>query len=91
MFRMHSVTFVILMPNQLTVLFFGPLVEKTGHSTFEISDVSSTRAALQYLYAKFPVLESMPFRIALDKELISEDCMIEGHQTMALLPPYAGG
>lgn len=77
--------------NKISILFFGQLVELTGKTELELSDVKDTLAAQDILKDLFPQLGLTPYLLALDREIIHENIPLEGNHTLALLPPYAGG
>lgn len=80
-----------MQPNKLSVLFFGQLAEYTGQSSLELSGIEDTEAARQLLLDLYPKIRLIPFLLALDKEIVSDNIKLTGNHTLALLPPYAGG
>jgi len=77
--------------NKISILFFGQLVELTGKTGIELSGIEDTFAAQEILKDLFPQLGQTPYILALDREVIHENIQFKGNQTLALLPPYAGG
>jgi molybdopterin synthase sulfur carrier subunit len=39
----------------------------------------------------FPAIAGAKFVIAVDKKVISENTILQGNSTIALLPPFSGG
>lgn len=77
--------------NKVSILFFGQLVELTGKTDMELSNVEDTLAAREILQDLFPDLGQTPYLMALDREIIHDNMPLTGNHTLALLPPYAGG
>lgn len=74
-----------------TVLFFGMLAEATGTDKMEVENLTDTNALIDYLIKKYPLLKNKTYRIAVNKKLITgKEALSEG-DTIALLPPFAGG
>lgn len=72
------------------VLLFGQLAEAAA-SEMEISDVKDTDQLVQEINKRFPVLSGMRYRIAVNKNLITENTTLTNTATVALLPAFSGG
>lgn len=72
------------------VLYFGPAQEAAGRAEedFTAGDTASLRSRL---IAKYPALERIPFRMALNKTLLKEDTGLNESDIIAILPPFQGG
>jgi molybdopterin synthase sulfur carrier subunit len=46
---------------------------------------------LEYLYEKHPGLKQVTFRMAVNKELVTENTNLDKECTVALLPAFSGG
>jgi molybdopterin synthase sulfur carrier subunit len=75
----------------IKVIFFGQLKELTNGNELEIDDVKDTNELQQSLYLRYPALASLKYRIAVDKEMISDAVTLQPGTTVALLPPFSGG
>ena len=75
----------------INVIIFGKLVDITGSSTLTINNVIDTAQLNEQLQNRFPGLSTYPYIIAVDKEIVHENTLLHHHNTVALLPPYAGG
>jgi len=75
----------------IEINYFGMLAEVTGRNSevlaFSATPVSDLK---EFLFQKYPKLQTLDFRIAQNQELVSEDTLLNG-QEIALLPPFAGG
>lgn len=76
---------------QTTVLFFGLLAEVTGTERIELQNVKDTNALIEILTQQYPSLLNKKYRIAVNKKLISINQSLSTGDTIALLPPFAGG
>jgi molybdopterin converting factor small subunit len=79
------------MPNQIRLKAFGMLAEKLGVDSLEIENPGSSEALRRLLLQQFPALQSLTFRMALDRKLIQAETDISAGQEIALLPPFSGG
>lgn len=80
-----------MITNQISVLFFGQIVDHTKVSSLTMTDIKDTDSVLDRLKSLYPQLEFNAYQIALDKEIIHSNTMLTSNHTLALLPPYAGG
>ncbi|MES1221950.1 MAG: MoaD/ThiS family protein [Bacteroidota bacterium] len=76
---------------QVTILIFGQLADITGKSAITLTDIADTETLKKQLQKQYPGLSEFPFLIAVDKEVVSENTILNDNCIVALLPPYAGG
>lgn len=79
---------------KIKVLYFGMIAEVIGHDIeiIEISNKNSTvNELIKLLQAKFPKLEDMSFKVALNQSIVEENTKIGLNDEVAILPPFAGG
>ena len=69
---------------------FGQLAEITGAS-FLIAGIHDTDGLSAYLKSAVPVAENIPYKIAVNKKIITGNMAIDNHSVIALLPPFSGG
>jgi len=74
-----------------TILFFGALAEASGTLKIEIKNIHDTETLQIQLIQQYPVLKNKTFRIAVNKILINGKQQLNEGDTIALLPPFAGG
>ncbi len=79
------------MPNYIRLKAFGMLAEKLGVDSLEIENPGSSDALRRLLLQQFPALQSLTFRMAVDRKLIQAETDISAGQEIALLPPFSGG
>jgi sulfur-carrier protein len=75
----------------MIVLVFGQLKEITGSDRVNVPAAASTEELVEYFAATYPAMAELKYLIAVDKEIIQENTMLTDKNTIALLPPYAGG
>jgi sulfur-carrier protein len=73
------------------VIVFGQLTDILGKNPITIEDVADTSELVEQLNQRFPALAKAPFIIAVDKQIVNENTALAGNNTVALLPPFAGG
>ena len=72
------------------IKLFGQLRQIMGSHELN-TDVSDTDALVREINRRFPELEKLNYRIAVDKNIIETNTPIQAGQELALLPPYSGG
>jgi sulfur-carrier protein len=75
----------------INVIAFGRLIDIVGKGQLTIHDATDTNQVLAQLQEKFPALAEAPFIIAVDKQIVHDNTALTGNNTVALLPPFAGG
>ena len=76
---------------QVNILIFGQLTDITNSKKLIVKEVESTDKLVQHLNTVYPDLVNKKYLIAVEKEIISSDTALNNNDTVALLPPYAGG
>jgi molybdopterin synthase sulfur carrier subunit len=71
------------------IITFGKLKEIVGSDFEEKSD--NTDELQQKLSSKFPALQTLKLRIAVNQKIISENTQLNNNDVVALMPPYSGG
>ena len=75
----------------VTILFFGQLAEIAGNEQMELGDIKDTLELQKSLHTQFPGLGKLKYRIAVNKEIVSETTSLQNGTIVALLPPFSGG
>ncbi|MBX2979655.1 MAG: MoaD/ThiS family protein [Flavobacteriales bacterium] len=74
----------------MEVLLFGMIAEKAGVDRMKVH-AASTHALRQLLAEKIQGLEALSYSIAVDRTIVHNDVPLQGHEEIAVLPPFAGG
>lgn len=75
----------------LTIRLFGQFAEMAGSQTLQVEQVADTDALRLKLESMFPVLQSIPYLVAVDKDVATGNTVLQPGSVIALLPPYSGG
>jgi len=75
----------------VNVIVFGQLTDIMGNRPVTVDDVADTSQLIQCLNERYPALASAPYIIAVDKQIVNGNTVLTGDNTVALLPPFAGG
>lgn len=75
----------------IRILYFGQIAEAVGKSEECVDTSALAEGVRAYFEAKYPVLATLPYRIAIDQEIREELQVAELAKEIALLPPFAGG
>ena len=75
----------------VNVIVFGQLTDILGHGAVTVNDVADTSQLIHRLQERYPALVNAPYIIAVDKQIVNTNTALTGNNTVALLPPFAGG
>ena len=78
------------MSASVTVLYFGAAEEVTGRPSEILSAGDSATLCTQIL-EKYPPMRAVPFRLALNRTMLKEECQLNDNDIIAILPPFEGG
>lgn len=76
---------------RIKILLFGQLKERLGADFIEIEGAVDSDLLMVKLKNEFSVLSDISFRVAVDKNLVSEKVVLSEKSEVALLPPFSGG
>lgn len=76
-----------------TVLYFGMIADALGKSReqLEFPDAPVMIDLLAFFAEKYPVLQGLAWKVALNQELVDGECVVPESAEIVLLPPFAGG
>jgi len=74
----------------IRIILFGRLAEIAGNSV-SIDDVVDTDSLVNALNKDYPALNNTKYVIAVDKQVIKENTVLNKKSMVALLPPFSGG
>ena len=76
----------------LTIKYFGMTAEASGKTEETIhSNYLSILELQKGIIKKYPKLEKMSFKIAVNQTIVNDDYLLSENEEIALLPPFAGG
>jgi len=73
------------------VIVFGQLTDILGHQPVTMDDAPDTTTLIEQLNKRYPALVNKPYIIAVDKKIVTGNTPLTSGNTVALLPPFAGG
>ena len=76
---------------EIKILFFGELATIVDAKEILVQNMKDTVSLNEHILAKYPSLKNKTYRIALNRELVSERRDLKDGDEIALLPPFAGG
>jgi len=75
----------------LTIQLFGQFIEMAGSNTLQVEGVQDTDGLRRKLESMFHDLQSIPYLVAVDKDITTGNTSLQETSVIALLPPYSGG
>lgn len=75
----------------MKILLFGQLKERLNADYIVIDHVVNSDKLMTRLLADYPSLADVSFRLAVDKNIVTEKVDLQENSEIALLPPFSGG
>jgi molybdopterin synthase sulfur carrier subunit len=72
------------------IILFGKLAEIAGGAV-SVDNVEDTDSLINALHKDYPEFTKAKYLIAVDKQVIKENTVLNKKSTVALLPPFSGG
>lgn len=76
---------------KIKVLFFSAAAETAGTDFIFLENVHTTEQATSQLIEKFPDLQRLNCRFALNKVILNDSVALSDGDELAVLPPFSGG
>ena len=76
---------------QVEVKPFGVLAEIIGAQSFIVKDVDTTASLIRQIEDQFPGLKEKKYALAVNRQIVTNDTVLEPNAIIALLPPFSGG
>jgi molybdopterin converting factor small subunit len=74
----------------VNIILFGRLADIAGNSVF-INDAADTDGLINALHNTYPALAEAKYVIAVNKQVITSNTLLNENTVVALLPPFSGG
>ena len=72
------------------IILFGRLADIAGNSVF-VNDAADTDSLINVLHNTYPALAEAKYVIAVNKQVITSNTLLNENTVVALLPPFSGG
>ncbi|MFZ2285753.1 MAG: MoaD/ThiS family protein [Bacteroidales bacterium] len=72
------------------VLYFGAARDIAGKAD-EVFNAGDTASLRKEIFTKYPAMQSVSFRIALNRNLLRDEAVLVENDVIAILPPFHGG
>ncbi|MBL7796885.1 MAG: MoaD/ThiS family protein [Saprospiraceae bacterium] len=76
---------------KINILAFGKIAEILPQQEWELAGTETAGALRIRLETEYPALKNLRYRLAVDKQLASDDTRLHDNSVVALLPPFSGG
>lgn len=76
---------------KINLIVFGQIADIAGKVSWEIYDVKNTDELIEKLGHDFPTLQEIKYALAVNKEIIQKNTILNDEDTVAILPPFSGG
>jgi molybdopterin synthase sulfur carrier subunit len=76
---------------QVNIAIFGQLTDIITKDDLVIKDINDTNALIERLNKKYPELATIKYAIAVNKNMITNNTVLNDNDTVALMPPFSGG
>ncbi len=75
----------------LKLLFFGQLTDIVDTASMQMDYIKDTNTLISIIHDRYPKLQELNYRIAVDKTIIIENTLLNESSTVAFMPPFSGG
>lgn len=75
----------------IKIISFGIIADKLQARELMLENISDTDSLMKYLSEKCPELREIKINIAVNKNIITQNTVINPGSEVALLPPFSGG
>ena len=76
---------------EIEILSFGKIAEFIPSHTLNVEGISDTDAFKKHIEKIYPQLKGMKYKLALNKQLVQSNTIINQLATIAIMPPFSGG
>ena len=76
---------------QIEIISFGKIADFIENQKMELDGISNTTELANHLERVFPLLGTIKYKIALNKQIVQGEVAIFNEDSVALMPPFSGG
>jgi sulfur-carrier protein len=75
----------------IQIMIFGQLTDIINSNTLIITDMADTNSLANELIKRYPALAGTKYMMAINKQTITANTVLNEDSIVALLPPFSGG
>jgi len=75
----------------IQVMIFGQLTDIVNSHELTLTGISDTNSLVRELNNRYPLLAGSRYVMAVNKQTITANTVLNDDSTVALLPPFSGG
>jgi sulfur-carrier protein len=76
---------------EIAIISFGKIAELITIKKLEIDNIADTDELKNYLEKNYPDLNNMKYKLAVDRQIVQENCKLKDGSVVAIMPPFSGG
>ena len=76
---------------QVKVMIFGVLSDVIGTNMLAIQDIENVSDMKNKLVSNYPNLKDYTYRMAVNQKMVNDNHRLLDNDTVAVMPPFAGG
>lgn len=76
---------------EIEIITFGKIAEFMNSQRFTFAGIQDTDGLKQELEKSFPNLANMKYKLALNKNIVHDNLILQHLDTVAIMPPFSGG
>jgi len=75
----------------IQVMIFGQLTDIVNSHELKFTDISDTNSLVSELNSRYPLLAGSKYVMAVNKQTVTANTVLNEDSIVALLPPFSGG
>jgi len=76
---------------QVNIFIFGQLTEIITKDNLVLNDIGDTDKLTVHLNKIYPAIAKIKYAIAVNKNMITKNTMLNDNDVVAIMPPFSGG
>ncbi|HMG83174.1 MAG TPA: MoaD/ThiS family protein [Ferruginibacter sp.] len=76
---------------QTNIFIFGQLTDIILKGELTVNDINDTDTLMEHLNKQYPALATIKYAIAVNKNIITKNTILQDTDAVALMPPFSGG
>ena len=76
---------------EINIISFGKIAEFIHPQQLVVNNTPDTDTLKLELEKTYPALAAIKYVIALNKQIVQTNTLLQDHSTLAIMPPFSGG